>query len=137
MAIHPTAIVDRAAQIDTGVTIDAYAIMEGPVKLGAGTHVWPHAHLSGDLATVAHKLSGHLRMVHASDNGGKRDDHLPPGEGKIAWDRFLDQLTRLRFDGSFILEIAGDSDTETVLESARRGRRFLRNLSRRLGRSTP
>jgi sugar phosphate isomerase/epimerase len=96
-----------------------------------------HAHLSGDLATVVHKLSGHLRMVHASDNRGKFDDHLPPGEGRIAWDRFMDQLAQLRFDGSFILEIAGDSDTETVLESARRGRRFLRNLSRRPGRSPP
>ncbi|MEO8197618.1 MAG: sugar phosphate isomerase/epimerase family protein, partial [Thermoanaerobaculia bacterium] len=42
-----------------------------------------HAFLSGDLRHVAHKLAGHLWMVHASDNRGGHDDHLPPGEGAI------------------------------------------------------
>ena len=37
-----------------------------------------HAHLSGDLYGVMHKLSAHLRMVHVNDNHGHRDDHLPP-----------------------------------------------------------
>src|SRR3954453_5481601 len=44
-----------------------------------------HAHLSGDLYSVMHKLGRHLRMVHAHDNHGKGDDHLPPGTGTIDW----------------------------------------------------
>lgn len=92
-----------------------------------------HAHLSGDLATVVHKLSGHLWMVHASDNRGQRDDHLPPGEGDIAWKQFVDQLGELRFEGTVILEIAGSDQFEATLDRARRASRFLRDLSRQGG----
>jgi sugar phosphate isomerase/epimerase len=90
-----------------------------------------HAHLSGDLRTVAHKLSGHLWMVHASDNRGSWDDHLPPGEGAIDWAPFLDQLASLGFEGTIILEIAAGPDSAAVMESARRANRFLWDLSRR------
>lgn len=90
-----------------------------------------HAHLSGDLSTVAHKLSGHLWMVHASDNRSQYDDHLPPGDGHIAWQALIDQLETLHFSGTFILEIAGDSNTSAVLEGAQRARQFLQDLSRR------
>jgi sugar phosphate isomerase/epimerase len=89
-----------------------------------------HAHLSGDLGTVAHKLSGHLWMIHASDNHGQRDDHLPPGEGEIAWKPLVAQLSRLRFHGALILEIAGSSDIPTTLDRARRARQFLSQVSR-------
>ncbi|QDU74621.1 endonuclease IV [Bremerella volcania] len=90
-----------------------------------------HAHLSGDLRTVAHKLSGHLWMIHASDNHGKHDDHLPPGEGEIAWETLIDQLSRLHFHGAFILEIAGSPDIPGTLERARHARQFLWQVARR------
>jgi sugar phosphate isomerase/epimerase len=89
-----------------------------------------HAHLSGDLATVAHKLSGHLWMVHASDNRGQRDDHLPPGEGDIDWSRLFAQLGSLRFDGVLMLEIAGGGEVQESLQRARRSAAYLRNLVR-------
>jgi len=91
-----------------------------------------HAHLSGDLRTVAHKLSGHLWMMHATDNHGQRDDHLPPGDGQIDWTRLLDQMARVGFHGSIMLEIAGQDNSHKVLEGARRGRRHLLGISRRL-----
>lgn len=84
-----------------------------------------HAHLSGDLLTAVHKLSGHLRLVHASDNRGRYDDHLAPGDGEIRWDRLLRHLEHKRFQGTFILEIAGEDSQEATLAKARRGRRFL------------
>jgi sugar phosphate isomerase/epimerase len=90
-----------------------------------------HAHLSGDLRTVVHKLSGHLWMVHASDNRGQFDDHLPPGEGNIQWDRFIDQLACMHFHGTLILEIASGPD---VLDRARRSGVFLRALARQANR---
>jgi len=92
-----------------------------------------HAHLAGDLRTVAHKLLGHLWMVHASDNRGRYDDHLPPGDGQINWERFLKQLDDSDFRGTFILEIAGSEGISEALQGARRARRHLRGISRRLG----
>ena len=91
-----------------------------------------HAHLAEDLAVVVHKLSGHLWMVHASDNQGQRDDHLPPGDGKINWAALLAHLYDLRFNGTFILEISGASDRQSILAGARRGRAYLRDLTHRL-----
>lgn len=88
-----------------------------------------HAFLSGDLETVAHKLSGHLWMVHASDNSGHFDDHLPPGQGKINWHSLLMQLERLRFAGAIILEIAAGRSTHETLEEARASMKMLRTLS--------
>lgn len=91
-----------------------------------------HAHLGEDLLKVVHKLSGHLWMVHASDNRGQYDDHLPPGDGKINWGAFLKHLNNLHFSGTLMLEIASFSDREETLEAARRGRTHLRSLSHRL-----
>ncbi|MBP7587602.1 MAG: sugar phosphate isomerase/epimerase [Thermoanaerobaculia bacterium] len=87
-----------------------------------------HAFLSGDLRHVAHKLSGHLWMVHASDNRGQRDDHLPPGEGAIVWPDLLRQLAAAHFDGAFILELAGEGEPAEVLRRARRSADYLRRL---------
>ncbi len=91
-----------------------------------------HAYLGGDLPSVAHKLSGHLWMVHASDNHRQYDDHLPPGDGGIQWAALLKHLNDLHFNGTFIMEIAGSDDRKCVLEGARRGRAYLRDLAHRL-----
>ncbi len=91
-----------------------------------------HAHLGENLPAVVHKLSGHLWMVHASDNHGRYDDHLAPGDGEINWTSLLAQLYELHFNGAFILEINGTGDRKEILERARRGRRYIRDLSHRL-----
>jgi sugar phosphate isomerase/epimerase len=89
-----------------------------------------HAYLSRELGTVIHKLSGHLHLVHANDNRGDRDDHLPPGEGHIDWPWLLSELDRCRFDGTLILELSS-YDNESVpdmLARARHARDFLARL---------
>ncbi len=90
-----------------------------------------HAYLAEDLLLVVHKLSGHLWMVHASDNHRQRDDHLPPGTGAIDWTALMAHLTKLHFNGTMILEIAGDADQTITLERARGGRQHLRDLAHR------
>jgi UDP-N-acetylglucosamine acyltransferase len=50
MSVHPTAIVDRRAEIDPSAEIGPYVVIDGAVRIGAGTRVLAHAHLSG--ATV-------------------------------------------------------------------------------------
>jgi len=89
-----------------------------------------HAHLSGDLGSVIHKLSGHLKMVHINDNHGDRDAHLLPGEGAIDWPWLISELHRHHFHGGLIIEMSA-RENETVADTlarARTGRDFLTNI---------
>jgi UDP-N-acetylglucosamine acyltransferase len=47
MAIHPTAIVSPRADLDSTVEVGPYAIIEDNVRIGAGTRVMAHAHITG------------------------------------------------------------------------------------------
>ncbi|MFQ5410639.1 MAG: acyl-ACP--UDP-N-acetylglucosamine O-acyltransferase [Phycisphaerae bacterium] len=47
MAIHETAIVDSKAEIDPTVEIGPYAVVEGPVRIGANTKILHHGCVSG------------------------------------------------------------------------------------------
>ena len=48
MTIHKTAIIDPAAEIDSSVEIGPYVIIEGPVRIGAGSRVMAHAFISSN-----------------------------------------------------------------------------------------
>jgi len=121
-----------------GGTSDILWILGAMKAINVGTCLdTGHAYLSGDLYNVMHKLSGHLQMIHANDNGGQYDDHRPPGEGNIDWNRLLTELSQIEFHGGFILELSGAKEPEVVLAEARRARRYLREISRRLALSTP
>jgi UDP-N-acetylglucosamine acyltransferase len=45
--IHPTAIVDPKAQLDSTVSVGPYSVIGPQVKIGAGTTVGPHAVIEG------------------------------------------------------------------------------------------
>ena len=47
MTIHPTAIVDSRAEIHPEAEIGAYVVIDGPIKVGRGTRVFPHATILG------------------------------------------------------------------------------------------
>ncbi len=47
MAIHPTAIVDPRAELDSSVTVGPYAVIGPEVKIGPGTSVGPHTVIEG------------------------------------------------------------------------------------------
>jgi sugar phosphate isomerase/epimerase len=91
-----------------------------------------HAFLSGDLANMVRKLAGHLRVIHAHDNRGHSDDHLPPGDGKIDWPWLMRELVATGFHGVLVLELAGAPDMVATMANACRGRSFLRGIARRL-----
>jgi sugar phosphate isomerase/epimerase len=116
-----------------GNTSDVLWILDGinSAEVGACLDTG-HAFLAGDVRNLVHKLSGHLRMIHAHDNGGADDNHLPPGDGKIDWQQFLRDLIEVRFRGAFILEMAGNDNPAVTMANARRGRSYLRDLARRL-----
>ncbi len=46
--LHPTAIISPDAVIDPSADIGAYVVIEGPVQIGAGCKVAPHAQIIGD-----------------------------------------------------------------------------------------
>jgi UDP-N-acetylglucosamine acyltransferase len=45
--IHPTAVVDSAAEIDASASIGPYVVIEGPVRVGTGSQIMAHAVLRG------------------------------------------------------------------------------------------
>jgi sugar phosphate isomerase/epimerase len=93
-----------------------------------------HANLSGEIFNIVHKMSGHLRMIHANDNNGDWDAHLVPSEGNIDWKFIIHELARSNFNGAVILELAGGDGIppSEMLERARRGRQFLHDTCRRV-----
>jgi UDP-N-acetylglucosamine acyltransferase len=47
MSVHSTAIIDPRATIDPSATIGAHAVIDGPVRIGAGCHIAPLAVIMG------------------------------------------------------------------------------------------
>ena len=47
MSIHPAAIIDPAAEIDSEVEIGPYVVIDGRVRIKRGTRVMAHAYLTG------------------------------------------------------------------------------------------
>ena len=66
-----------------------------------------HAAVAGhDLVTLRRRLNGRIRHIHLSDNAGRGwDSHLPPGDGVLPLDGFLDDLTADGYEGSIALEV--------------------------------
>jgi sugar phosphate isomerase/epimerase len=66
-----------------------------------------HAAVAGhDLVEVRKRFGDRVRHVHISDNAGRGwDSHLPPGEGVLPLDAFLDDLAADGYRGSIALEV--------------------------------
>jgi len=89
-----------------------------------------HSFLARSLFERVRMFGPRLGMLHAHDNRGVYDDHLPPGEGNIAWGPLLHRLHEVRFRGEIVLEIAEGPDVEQSLWRARRSVLFLQDLCR-------
>lgn len=81
-----------------------------------------HAFLNGGDASIenmAKRFSSQLLHVHASDNNGKEDLHLPIGAGKINWEKAAKALKAAGYDGTITLEVFSQ-DTEYLQISKRK-----------------
>jgi sugar phosphate isomerase/epimerase len=67
-----------------------------------------HTSLGGTLFAAIDRFSDRLVHIQASDNRGKHDDHLPPGEGIIDWPAVMRALERVDYRGLFLFEVGGD-----------------------------
>ncbi|HRJ70634.1 MAG TPA: sugar phosphate isomerase/epimerase family protein [Terrimicrobiaceae bacterium] len=74
--------------------------------------------LRENLALAVHRLKGSLDYVHISDNGGGRVEHLPPGEGAIAWEPFFQALRDTGFDGLLGVDLGGAETPIPDLDAA-------------------
>lgn len=63
------------------------------------------------------RLGSRLRHVHAHDNHGTRDEHLPLGEGTIDFDGFFAILSKITWDVTVSLEI--NSTPQKVLQNVK------------------
>jgi len=70
-----------------------------------------HAHIDGGLVHEITHAAPHLIALHAHDNFGVRDQHLPPGRGNIdwplAWATLRREAPQLRY---FTFELDGPTD---------------------------
>lgn len=68
-----------------------------------------------------------LISIHASDNfkGKLIDQHLPIGSGDFPWNRLFEKLRENEYRGSFVIEVAGDSNEgKTLIDSLSYLRKF-------------
>lgn len=65
MPIHPTAVIDPQAVLDSSVQIDPYVIIDGPVVIGPGTRVCAHAVLSGHTTIGRDNIIGSFTSIGA------------------------------------------------------------------------
>jgi sugar phosphate isomerase/epimerase len=67
-----------------------------------------HAHIGGGtrriLAFIEH-CGGRIGHIHASDNFGRDDDHLPIGAGTIDFPKVVQALRRIGYDDTITLEV--------------------------------
>jgi len=87
-----------------------------------------HAFLIGDVVDAIETVAEHLITTHVHDNGGKRDDHLVPFDGRINWDAAFMTLQKVGYDGTYLMELANTSTPEEVLTKAQAARRRLEKL---------
>jgi len=64
-----------------------------------------HANLSENVCVVIKKFKDWVISLHISDNLGSSDDHNVPGRGNIDWQKFVNALKLINYNGVFMLEL--------------------------------
>jgi len=75
-----------------------------------------HAYVGGYLPSLLSELGEKVFAVHASDNRGRVDEHLPPGQGSVPWPEIITGLRQFEFRGPFVMEVRDGRRTEHILD---------------------
>lgn len=95
-------LAEAACPPDTGILLDT------------GHAVLQHF----DVVDCARLWLPRLAQVHAHDNAGQFDEHLPLGEGVIDWSSLIGLLVGAGWDGVFMLELGtGDDASRRLADS--------------------
>lgn len=89
-----------------------------------------HGFLTGNIFHVVSRLASYIQMLHVHDNHGRLDDHFPPGQGHIHWVKLFQELHKIGFHGSLIMELIQppDKTMEGILDAAWAAGEYLRKL---------
>src|ERR1700753_1727179 len=63
--IHPTAIIDPKAQIDSDVVVGPYVVIEGSVRISSGTEIQAHAVITGSVGIGKNNRVGYGSVIGA------------------------------------------------------------------------
>jgi len=63
-----------------------------------------HGNMTRNSRELIDALAPWLNYIHLADNHGVDDDHLPYGQGTVAWEGIFARLEALRFDGVMCVE---------------------------------
>jgi sugar phosphate isomerase/epimerase len=63
-----------------------------------------HAQIVSSPAIETRNAGARLMTTHVHDNDGRRDTHLPPGEGVVDWPAWLEALDEIEYTGPIVLE---------------------------------
>jgi sugar phosphate isomerase/epimerase len=64
------------------------------------------------------RLKDHVDYIHISDNRGDHVEHLSIGQGSIRWDRFLETLDLIDYNGLFGIDVGGAESDVSDLDAA-------------------
>jgi sugar phosphate isomerase/epimerase len=99
--MFPVRLAGRDVTLHANQDLEALAGMHHVVLDTSHAAVAKH-----DPIDVRRLFGERLRHVHLSDNAGKGwDSHLPPGDGVLDIDGFLEDLARSEYDGAVSLEV--------------------------------
>ena len=74
-SIHPTAVIDRRARLDSSVSVGPYTVIDGEVEVGAGTTIGAHNVITGRT-----KIGRDNRIFHFCSIGEANQDKKYGGE---------------------------------------------------------
>ena len=86
-----------------------------------------HAHIDGGnrrILSFIRRFGGRIGHVHASDNKGKRDEHLPLGKGRIGFSRIVEALVDAGYRETATLEVFSEDRRRLAASRDRRKRLF-------------
>ena len=63
-----------------------------------------HSNLLGETQGFIDEFGPKIKHVHVSDNEGEADSHLPISEGTIDWEKSIDSLKNIGFNGWVVIE---------------------------------
>ncbi len=61
--IHPTAVIDSKAQIDSDVVVGPYVVIEGSVRISSGTEIQAHAVITGSVVIGKNNQVGYGSVI--------------------------------------------------------------------------
>lgn len=85
-----------------------------------------HVHAGKEyLALAIRKLGRLIKLVHLSDNDGTQAYHYPPGRGTIDFAAVIQDLWRVGFDGTLVVDISG---VDNIVQEAIDARDYFEKL---------